>query len=357
MLVKQERERRKLQISGKSSCMVALPKKWVREMGMEQGSEVTITRLSSTSLLVSAQPETSQGGGREAIIEVAAEELPEAIFRKIVSLYVLGYSRIMIEGPKGFLGASKKLTLKDLVRRHLIGTEGVVESRDRLSIHVLLGYSELSVENALKKMLLIIDSLMRDAAQALETADPVPADMTSDRQDEVGRFGLYVVRQLNLSLNQGVLPDLKLENRDTLGYILVARILERIASHAANLSKAAGNIEKPLARPLATKLMSMTDEVCGLVDEALLSLFKRDHAGADRLVEKARAFVERESEAIGSLEGGSSRTSYTLHVLMDSQRRVAEYAKDIAEAVLDMTVERTLQEREPEEPQLMQALA
>jgi phosphate uptake regulator len=143
--------------------MVALPKKWVREMGLQQGSEVTITKLNSTSLLVNALPDATQGGGREALIEVEADDPPETVFRKIVSLYVLGFSRMTIEGSKGFLGSPKKLALKDLVRRHLIGTEGVAESRDRMTIHVLLGYSELSVENALKKMLMIIDSLRKDS--------------------------------------------------------------------------------------------------------------------------------------------------------------------------------------------------
>ena len=355
MLVRQEKERRKVQVSGKSSCMVALPKKWVREMGLRQGSEVTITKLNFASLLVNAQPETAQGSGREAFIEVNADDPPERIFRKIVSLYVLGFSRMIIDGPRGLLSSQKKFALKDLVRRHLIGTEGVAESRDRMTVHVLLGYSELSVESALKKMLLIIDSLKKDAIQTLENNDPTLAEATSERQDEVGRFGLYVVRQLNLSLNQGVLPDLRLENRDTLGYILVARTLERIAFHVGSLTMAVGALDRPLVKPMIQKLVAMNEATCTLVDEALLSLFKRDHEGADSVIDKSRAFVENEIDVIPSLNGIDSQTYYTLHVLMDSQRRVAEYARDIAEVVLDMTVERTLREQEPVAPQVSYA--
>jgi len=357
MLVRQEKERRKVQISGKSSCMVALPKKWVREMGLQQGSEVTITKLNFTSLLVNAQPEAPQGGGLEAFLEVNADDPPERIFRKIVSLYVLGFSRMTIEGSRGFLSSPKKLVLKELIRRHLIGAEGVAESRDRMTVHVLLGYSELSVENALKKMLLIVDSLGKDAVQALESIDPSLIEATSERQDEVGRFGLYVVRQLNLSLNQGVLPDLRLENQDTLGYILVARTIERIASHVGSLTTTVSALDGPISKPMVQKLASMTETACNLVDEALLSLFKKDHEGADSVVEKSKAFVEREVESIRSLDGSDSQTYYTLHALMDSQKRVAEYARDVAEIVLDMTVERTLKEKEQEQaaPQIIYA--
>jgi hypothetical protein len=38
---------------------------------------------------------------------------------------------------------------------------------------------------------------------------------------------------------------------------------------------------------------------------------------------------------------------------MDSQRRIAEHAKDIAEAVLDMTAERTVRKQEAAIPQLI----
>ncbi|HXY56655.1 MAG TPA: PhoU domain-containing protein [Nitrososphaerales archaeon] len=333
--------------------MVALPKKWVKEMGLEQGSEVTITKLSAASLLVNAQPDIGQGAGREATFEVGVDDSPATIFRKIVSLYVIGYSRIIIEGPRGYFSPSKKDTIKDMVRRHLIGTEGVAESRDRMTIHILLGYTELSVESALKKMLLIIDSLKKDATQALETNDAVLAEATVERKEEVGRFELYVIRQLNLSLNQGVLPDLKLENRDTLGYILVARSLERIAHHVSNLTKAVTALDKPLAKPVIQRVAALNERACALVDESLLALFKRDSQGADAVVQKAESFVDSEMEFVRSLNGSDSHTYYVLHVLLDSQRRIAEHAKDIAEAVLDMTVERTLKKEELPIPQIL----
>ena len=146
---------------------------------------------------------------------------------------------------------------------------------------------------------------------------------------------------------------MRLENRDTLGYILVARTLERIASHVGNLTRAVSGVDKPLSKQMIQKLSSMNERACTLVDEALLSLFKRDSEGADAVIEKARAFVEGETEVIKSLNGSDSQTYYALHVLMDSQRRVAEYAKDIAEVVLDMTVGRTLRKEELPVPQVL----
>ena len=348
MLVRHERERRKVQISGKSSCMVALPKKWVKELGLRQGSEVAITKLNASSLLINAQPDSLQGGGREASFTVGAEDQPDAVFRKVVSLYVLGFSRIAMESSKGFLSTSRKTALKDLIRRHLIGTEGVVESRDRMTVHVLLGYSELSVEAALKKMLLIVDSLRRDVSQAFHGDSEGSTEATSERQDEVGRFGLYVIRQLNLSLNQGVMQDLRLENRDTLGYIQITRTLERVAYHAGTLARVLTMMERPPSKLSMGSLESMSESAFELVDQAMLSLFKRDNEGADKAVIACKAYVERAAQVIRALDPTDSQAYYALHSAMDSQRRMAEYAREIAEIVLDMTVERTLLEREPE---------
>ena len=57
-------------------------------------------------------------------------------------------------------------------------------------------------------------------------------------------------------------------------------------------------------------------------------------------------------EIIRPLDGKDGQTYYTLNILMFSQRRIAEYAKEIAEIVLDMTVERTLRRQEPVAPQV-----
>src|ERR1022692_2196320 len=133
--------------------MVALPKKWVREMGLRQGSEIMITRPSLTSLLINADPVAVPNIKREAIIEVSEKDSAETLFRKIVSLYIQGYNLIGLRTANGSLSTLKRDNIKERVRRHLIGTEGVSDSKDKMSVHVLLGYSELSAENALKKML------------------------------------------------------------------------------------------------------------------------------------------------------------------------------------------------------------
>jgi phosphate uptake regulator len=322
--------------------MVALPKRWVREMGLQQGSEIVITRPSLASLLITADITEPVRENQDATIEVSDRDNLDILFRKIVSLYILGYSQIVVRGGNAYLTQSGRDSIKDRVRRQLIGTEGVADSRDRMTIHVLLGYSELSVDNALKKMLFITDSMHRDSVSALEQDDKALAEGVTQREEEVGRFSRYVMRQLNMSINQGIFKEAILEPRDLLVYTQVSRTLERVASHAARMAEVVMHLEDPLPRQSVAKLASASEAASGLVEAALLALFKRDHAGADAVVQEARRFVQAEEEMASALEARDGGTGHATQVLVDSQKRIAEYARDIAEVVLDLTVERVV---------------
>jgi phosphate uptake regulator len=327
--------------------MVALPKRWVKEMGLRQGSEIIVTRPSLSSLLITADLAAPVSDKKEALVEVSERDNPDTVFRKVVSLYILGYSQISLRGGNGFLSSGRRDAVKDLVRRHLIGTEGVADSKDRITVHVLLGYSELSVDNALKKMLLITSAMQKDSISALQQGEKVLAGGVVERDDEVGRFGLYVIRQLNMSINQGISKESILEPRDLLGYTQVARSLERIAHHASSMARVALELDEAPPKPFLQKLAAVSGEVSGLVDDAMLSLFKRDHAGADQVVERAKRFTEMESAMMRSLDEKDIRWYYAMHILSDSQRRMVEYARDIAEVVLDLTIERVVKRGDP----------
>jgi len=328
--------------------MVALPKKWVREMGLRQGSEILITRPSLTTLLISTENGMVTNGKQEAVLEVTDRDSADTLFRKIVALYLHGYSLIGLKAAAGSLSSAKRDAIKDMVRRHLIGTEGVAESKDKITIHVLLGFSELSVENALKKMLLITSSMQKDAMLALEDGDSNLARGVMERDDEVDRFGLYVIRQLNVFVSQGIFKENLLEPRDLLGYTIVARILERTADHSTRIAGQVAALHQPLQPHIVKRLVAMSDVALNMLDSAMLGLFKRDHSAADQVIEKARQFADIERMVVNSVDQKDLESYYAIHVIVDSLRRIVEYSTDIAEVVLNLTIERIVV-REDEE--------
>jgi phosphate uptake regulator len=345
----QDRERRKVQLTGKSSCMVALPKRWVKEMGLRQGSEILITRPTLSTLLITTDHGMITNGKQEAILEVMEKDSAETLFRKIVSLYIHGYSLISLRAAGGTLSSAKRDAIKDMVRRHLIGTEGVAESRDRISVHVLLGYSELSVENALKKMLLITSSMQKDALLALEDDDKSAAEGIIERDDEVDRFGLYVIRQLNVFVSQGIFKENILEPRDLLGYTMVAKIIERVADHTTRIAETVAKLSQPLQPQTVQKLVAMNEVAVSLLDGAMLSLFKRDNAAADQVMDRAKHLMGMEDTLRASIDPKDIKSYYEVHVIVDSIKRIVEYSTDIAEVVLNLTIERIIKKDEQSE--------
>jgi hypothetical protein len=72
-------------------------------------------------------------------------------------------------------------------------------------------------------------------------------------------------------------------------------------------------------------------------------MFKRDYNSADRAIENARKIDDLEKSIIHSSEKAKDiNEMYRIKLITENIRRVAEYASDIAEIVLNITVEQTL---------------
>ena len=100
---------------------------------------------------------------------------------------------------------------------------------------------------------------------------------------------------------------------------------------------------QPLNNDIVEKTAEMSDFALKVLDEACLSLFKRDYNSADKAIEKAHKIDDLEKAIIST----SSKLSdinemYRIKMITENIRRVVEYASDIAETVLNMTVQQTL---------------
>lgn len=78
----------------------------------------------------------------------------------------------------------------------LIGTEIIADSSDEIVLRVLLSYPELSIQSALRRICVITSSMHKDAMLALKDLDKELALDITTMDDEVDRFSLYVIRQL-----------------------------------------------------------------------------------------------------------------------------------------------------------------
>lgn len=338
-------ETRKLQYTGGSSYIVSLPKKWIRELGLKQGDHVVILRQGNSTLQIAPASRRITKEQKEATIEVTKDNNPYFIARKLIALYFLGYNVINIVPKDGRLQVDQREVIKNIARRVLMGTEIIADSAGGITLQVLINLLDLSVDAAFKRMLLISKSMYRDVLAALRENNSELAEEVIKSDDEVDRFSFYIVRQLKIAIkNEHLLKEIGLEEaRNCLGYRLIAKSVERVADHAAIIAKDIIDMKQPLNKEAVERIDTMCTFALEVLDDACLSMFKRDYEAADRAIEKARKIDEMEKAILRAVtKPRDVSETYRIKLITENIRRVAEYASDIAEIVLNMTVQQTI---------------
>jgi len=341
-----DEEVRKIQLTGKSTYIVSLPKKWVVSMNLQPGSQIIVSKHSDASLLLTPKELFKPAKLGEASVAASQEDDPRAIERKIVALYLVGYNLIRIHTRNERITALQRNVIKDLTRKKLVGTEIISDSPTEMKLQILLSYPELSVESALRRMCLIAASMHEDTMHALKNLNKELCQDIITLDDEVDRFSLYIIRQLKAAVqSERVLKDIGLSNpRDSLGYRVIARAVERIADHAVKIAEDTILLDSEIEEPVFERIFELSSFARSVFDDSIKSLFKKDYALADSVVAKAKTIASMENEALKAISKKLEPTKLSnIRIIIESIRRTAEYAGDIAEIVLNLNVSQIIE--------------
>jgi phosphate uptake regulator len=193
-------------------------------------------------------------------------------------------------------------------------------------------------------MSIITASMQRDAINALKGFDYQQAKEVAVTDNEVDRFNLYIIRQLKTAVqNRRIIKEIGLQNaRDCLGYRLVTKSVERTADHAASIADNVLLIKNNLEPDTNEKLDQMSNLAVSMFETAIEALFRQDYALAESIVEKTKEIALMEKEAVDASQKVDVEDAPYLRLIIESILRTAEYASDIAEVVLNLTVESIL---------------
>ncbi|MDH3855825.1 MAG: phosphate uptake regulator PhoU, partial [Nitrosopumilus sp.] len=340
----------KIQFTGKSSYIVSLPKQWITELGLKQGDQIRMVRKGSTTLeLYPPKFESRIQKKEDAIIEINDEEESSSIVRKLISLYFLGFKTIIVKPKNGRLSAHQRNSVKGAVKRMLMGSEIIADSSGGITIQVLVNLLELSVDGAFKRMIHLAKSMSSDAILAVKENNLELAQEVINTDDEVDRFGFYIIRQLKIAIqSEHMLKEMGFRNaRNCLGYRLVVKNIERTGDHAAFIAKDLLEFKKPVKKEILQKLQDMNEFCLSVLDDSCLALFKEDYNQAEKTItkiEQITKFEKKVRDASKSLK--DDEEIYRIRRMTENIRRVSEYASDIAEIVLNMNIEKTLKKME-----------
>jgi phosphate uptake regulator len=281
----------------------------------------------------------------EALIRVSVNDNPDAVMRKAISAYLTGYSILHLRAHgQQPLTVGLRNYLKKFARNYLVGTEIVLDSPTDLTLQILLNYQELSVESALRRMAIIAASMHREAVGCLVNLDYSAAKAVIETDSEVNRFSLYIVRLLKLAVqNIRIVKEIGLDNpRECLGYRLIAKSVERTADHATKIAENVLLLRKKVDEILIDRIERMSNLAISMFEAAVDALFKGDYNLAETVIEKRTQILKLEKEAVLSSHSVGIEETASLRLIIESVRRTAEYASDIAEVVLNLNVESVL---------------
>ena len=89
------------------------------------------------------------------------------------------------------------------------------------------------------------------------------------------------------------------------------------------------------------KIENMSFVAIKMFESAMESLFRQDYVAAENILEGIKEIIVLEKQAVESAHL-DTEDGATLRLIIESIRRTAEYACDIAEIVLNLTVDSIL---------------
>jgi phosphate uptake regulator len=339
------RDVRKVQFTGRSTYVLSLPKRWIEEMHLKAGDQVTLVRELDNSLSIVPIFTAARESHNEVTTLILPSESGNTLKRKVVSMYLAGYNIIHLKIKSGRINPALREAVREVVRRNLVGTEMISDASDNITLQVLLSLPELSINTAIRRMYLIASSMHKDALSALAELNYELAKEVIRSDDEVDRFSLYVFRNLVMAMQNGrVLREMGLKNpSDGLSYRVVAKSIERIADHAYNIADKAITLRDKIPKDSLQKIEKMSHLALTVLNDSVESLLRRDYQLADKTVDNAKNIRTLEDEVLKAIEKDKVRDISNIKLVLEDIRRTAEYASDIAEAAMNQTIDEVIE--------------
>jgi len=352
----EDRYVRRVQVTGRGSYIVSLPKPWVEEAGLRKGGRIEFSKQENWGLTLTPFGSTKYDDERSrCTLSLPPTVDPDGLTRMIISLYVSGYSTIEIRSKSGNLTAAVRDTIREVARGKLVGTELVTESAQSATLQVLLSYPQLLVPDALRRMLSILNAMQQDAMQSFSRLDKESANQVVKIDDEIDRFSLYVIRQLKWAVKHPtLLSRVGLSSPvDCLGYRIIAKSVERSADHAARIAINVLLLQQPPSQALFKQATEMSQQSTKMMGTALHALFANDYKLAETVLLEKDKVTDLESKLVERLlrDKLPAGDLSAMRLISESLRRIGEYATDVAEVVLNATVQEILDDSEAITPE------
>ena len=331
-------ETRKLYMTGGSTYVVSLPKKWVKKSGLERGDSVVVIEQEGSILI---EPGAVERGPKQITIDVSDVPSIDALERLIIAYYLVGFDTIKIK-----LSGEDNLDYKKGIRKilkFLIGVEIVEDIGDSVTMEILLDHKRMPTIDVLKRMHIINKSMLTDMVRVFDEGNLDLARDVIYREREIDRLYFLVVRQLKSAVRYQAVSD-KLgitHQRDSLGFRIVIKSFERIADHLEGILQNYIKLAEIEKKPDMKEFSQLATQVLGVYDGAVSAMFKQDQNLLDKVFIEDKEIDKEHTRLSNRLFESKKEVQSSLieKRILDSMARISGYSTDIAEIAINMSVE------------------
>ncbi len=331
-------ETRKVQISGGSTFIVSLPKKWALKNGISSGSPLNIMEDRNGHLILSPQPLSF----RESVvgeIRLSGDEGPETLMRRLVGAYVSGVTSIIV--------TSKEAIPPDLARtvreftRLVMGVEIIDEKKDMIRLQDLIDPADFSVRTGLKRMAYITEKMVEDSLMGLKGQNDAMLEDVILRDMEVDRINWLIHKEYNMvTMSPTIADKTNMTSEDALNYMISARIVERVADHAVAIARYMKMLKNLEDKGLADKIYIEGLSAKQIFTDAVLSLYSQNLKMADKVIDRARGQEKFLEPLMKRSFKVPADEAVLLSYVINSIDRIGSYGADIAKVTLNTFVQK-----------------
>ncbi|MEC7681293.1 MAG: phosphate uptake regulator PhoU [Candidatus Thermoplasmatota archaeon] len=327
-------EVRRLQLTGGSTYIVSLPKKWVTDHGLAAKDQVRVEWRPSGNLRIIPEV-TSIKIRRE--VEINLTEIPdEFVLDHLIGAYLSGAQLIRIRTKSGF-GREYRRIFRSFIQSTR-GIEITTEAENKIEMLSLLNPSEMPLYSTMNRMYLLISSQIRDISDVLAGHEASVLDDAEEREKEIDALRFLMERQVGLILESSRLEESMGTNRwEAAEFSRVVRAFERMGDHSFRICNLISDFEGD-ELPNDSVLLSIIP-IWQNSMKLLISNFRKNkisevHDAKNQLSSAINSLEAFEAELWNS-DVGRVNALYQDR-LSESLRRICAYSSDMAEILINI---------------------
>lgn len=327
-------EIRRVQMTGGSSYIITLPKEWVKAVNIRKNDPIGLLQQPDGTLLVT--PKMDKEHTKKSItFKVESENKQDFLFRKLIGAYIAGFNVINIES-KPRIQPKTRSTIRKFIQT-TIGQEVVEETDTTITVKDLLNPSEMPFHRTIKRMHIIVKGMYEDTITSVKQNDKRLAEDVIKRDSEIDRLHWLVARQHRISQqNVNFVEKMGITVDTATTAYLISRILERIGDHINRIaSYVILLLNNSIDDELIKKLDYASNQSLSLLNRSIGAFTKKEIKEANETIDLSDKLEELCEEIDKLALEQNAPTAISLGYIVESIRRIGEYAEDISETVIN----------------------